>query len=473
MKKSFLYKASLVAALAISASACTEDAVIGQVDTGVLDVPEGSLVYITDAAGSTGTSLMEYRNNGSLDLFASVTKNQPSQTQVHFVYDSSVLTAYNEEHGTEFEAIPESQITLSNGGLAVIEAGQTKSDAMTLGITSDGNLNHEITYVIPLRIESTGLNMASSSTTRIVFAKDLSSLPDCDKWVTNADGETVPGIKIFAVLEVNDTNPLNVLRYRLKNTGKYMVDAMVIFSGNINYDAENNKVYFFPNENVSAIINNYDKYLKPLKDRGMKIIMGVMCNHDRACIANLSDESAKVFAKELDALCNAYHLDGLFWDDEYCSPLDPPTPGFVHRSTAAWSRLAYEYWKTNTERWNVAYGYSTTSGATAVDGVQPGEFITYVLPDYGYGMPDYSSAFEGMPVNHWGAYSCEFALGKYKNESQFRQMRKEGRGAIMMFAQDPNRKTCTSQDATYRSMAKIFYDDEVVIDEDCIYAKDW
>lgn len=460
-------------ALAVSASACSDDATIGQVDTGNLNVPEGSLVYVIDANGSTGTSQMEYRGNGTLDLYASATEALPSQASVRFVYDPSVLTAYNQVNGTAFEAIPESQVTLSNEGAAVIDAGQTKSAAVTLGVTSDGTLNHEATYVVPLRVEGTGLNMASASATRIVFVKDLTTLPDCEKWVTNADGERVPGVKIFSVMEINDTNPLNNLRYTLKNSGKYMVDALVMFSGNINYDAEKNKVYFFPNENISAVLNNYEKYLKPLKDRGMKVIMGVMCNHDRACISNLSDESAKVFAKELDALCNAYHLDGIFWDDEYCSPITPPPAGFVRPSNAAWCRLAYEFWKTNPERWNVAYGYSRTGSAVPVDGVQPGTFITYVLPDYAYQMPDYTSSFAGMPLSHMGAYSCQCAYGSFRSESSLRSMRNNGRGAIMMFAQDPNRSTRSGQDNAYATMARAFYDDEVVVDEDCLYAKDW
>lgn len=274
-------------------------------------------------------------------------------------------------------------------------------------------------------------------------------------------------------MEVNDTNPLNNLRFTLKNSGKYMVDALIMFSGNINYNAETGRVYFFANPNVQHLLDNREKYLKPLQDRGMKVIMGVMCNHDRACISNLADETAKLFAQELKALCDAYQLDGIFWDDEYCSPIYPAPPGFTSRSNKQFSRLAYEVWKLQPERWNVAYGYSMTFSAQEIDGVQPGTFISYCLPDYSSYYSDYTDNYPGMTLSQMGGCSMEFAQGRTgATVNTLRNMRNAGYGAHMVFAMDPFRSTAWTQEQAMGKLAEGFYDDEVVVDP-VTYKKDW
>ena len=450
--------------LAIGFAACQEDIVCGGVEAPNVN-PEESALYIVDSNGSKGLSRMEIRNNGKIDLTVKLSSPRPSDTHVSLTYDETALEEYNTENKTNYLLLPLSMVNLSNNGKSSIKAGETAGNAISMTLSSDGTLDPDAIYAVPLRMKGT-------SQSRIILVRDLTSLSNCHKMVKDANGDDVEAIKIFSVMEINDTNPLNNLRFKLKKSGKYMVDALVLFSGNINYDNEASKVYFYANNNVQYCLDHYDELLKPLKDRGIKIIMSVMCNHDRACISNLSDESAKVFAKELKALCDTYNLDGIFWDDEYCSPMSPPPAGFVSRSNKAWSRLAYEVWKLQPERWNVAYGYSTTNSGTDIDGVPSGEFIEYVLPDYNYSMRDYSNSFKGMPRNHMGAYSMEFAQGRTTGEASLRNMRASGYGAMMVFAMDPYRSTAYTQQAAMEAMARAFYDDECVTDP-TMYPKTW
>lgn len=473
--RNLIKRSFLMAMVAMAATACQEDVNIGNVQAPDVDGSGDALLYVSDAAGSTGHSNMEFRDNAALDLYVNATAANAADANVKFAYDPTVLEQYNAANGTEFEAFPESMVAFSNDGLAILAAGEVKSAPVTMTLTSDGSLDNEATYVVPLRISAVDshASVASMSQTRLVFVKDLSALPDCFKTWTDENGEVHEGIKIFSCMEVNDTNPLNNLRFTLKNSGKYMVDAMVMFSGNINYNAETGRVYFNANPNVQHLLDNREKYLKPLQDRGMKIIMGVMCNHDRACISNLADETARLFAQELKALCDAYQLDGIFWDDEYCSPIYPAPPGFTNRSNKQFSRLAYEVWKLQPERWNVAYGYSTTGSAQEIDGVQPGVFITYCLPDYSSSYSDLSRNYPGMPREHMGGCSMEFAQGLwYASESTLRNMRNDGFGAHMVFAMDPYRSTASGQEGAMDKLARAFYEDEVVV-EAARYAKDW
>ncbi len=471
MKKQLFFKSCIIASVALVAAACSEDVELGNVGSDTIETPEGSVIYVTDHEGSRSYSNVELRDNATYSLSVNTAKALASDCNVTFAYDLSVLDSYNKANGTAIEALPQGMVTLANGGTLTLAAGATTA-SLDYTITSDGTTDHNATYAIPLRLTATGAQLGALDQTRIIFVHDLTSLPNCFKSWTDADGNVHEGVKIFSCMEVNDTNPLNNLRYTLKNSGKYMVDALIMFSANINYNAETGKVFLHCNDNVQAILDNRDKYLKPLKDRGMKVILGVMCNHDRACISNLADETARLFAQELKAACDAYDLDGIFWDDEYCSPIYPAPPGFVNPSNAAFSRLAYEVWKLQPDRWNVAYGYSQTGSAQEVDGVKPGTFIEYVLPDYGYSTSDWSSNYPGMPRNHMGACSMEFAQGRFKGYDQLRKLRDGGWGACMVFAMDPFRGTASGQDNAMNECAKAFYDDEVVV-SDVKYSKDW
>lgn len=272
-------------------------------------------------------------------------------------------------------------------------------------------------------------------------------------------------------MEVNDTNPLNNLCYRLKNSGKYLIDALIMFSGNINYNAETGRVYFYANPNVQHLLDNREKYLKPLQDRGIKIIMGLLGNHDRAGLDNLNDETARLFALEMKALCDAYKLDGVMYDDEYTNYMTPAPPGFVDQGRGPASRLAYELWKLQPQRWNVVYKLGSFTKLDEVDGVQPGTYITYAVHDYGRGT-DMSSAFPGMPRSAMGLYSQEFNLERFADKSELQEMRDNGYGAHMIFAMDPMRENRTQQENAMKRCAQAFYNDELLI-ETPYYSKDW
>lgn len=473
MKKIFFFKSIMMAAVALAAVSCNDDDVYaGGVDADRLQVAEGNVLYTTDHNGKRFATALELHTTATHKLTANVTNPVSSDCNVTFAYNPEDVEAYNKAHNTSFVALPTTMFSLENNGAATIAAGTSKAE-VNYTVTSDGSLDPDKTYAAAVKVSAPGVKAAAGNEVHMILISDKSSANDCFKTWTDDEGNVHPGIKIFSCMEVNDTNPLNNLRYTLQNSGKYMVDALIMFSGNINYNAETGKVYFHANENVQAILDNRAKYLKPLKDAGMKVIMGVMCNHDRACISNLGPETAKLFAQELKALCDAYDLDGIFWDDEYCSPIYPAPEGFESRSKAAWSRLACEVWKLQPERWNIAYGYSMTFSAQEVDGIQPGTFISYCLPDYSSWYSDYTGSYPGMTLSQMGGCSMEFAQGRWSaSENTLRNMRNEGYGAMMVFAMDPFRSNASGQDGAMGKLARSFYDDEVVVDP-VTYPKDW
>lgn len=289
--------------------------------------------------------------------------------------------------------------------------------------------------------------------------------------IPSADKES--GIKLFSFIEVNDTNPLNNLNFTLKKSGKPLVDVVVLFSANINYDKVKDIVYVSKNPNVQHLLTNRVKYLKPLKDKGIKVLLGIMGNHDRSGIANLSKERAKQFAQELKKECEMYDLDGVFFDDEYSAYETPLPLGFVTPSNDAAARLSYETKQAMPDKLVTVYVYSRTSSfRNAVDGVQAGNFVDYAIHDYGRNR-DLSRDYPGLPKSRMAMSSQEFNLNRYATAQSLRDLRSNGYGAHMIFAMDPYRGNFkTRQLPAMETIAKELFDDELLY-LDKPYSKDW
>lgn len=463
-----------VAALVLMAglfTACSDEVIIGQLDENIYATGDGTVMgYVVDNYGKRMFTNVEFRNSGDVLFQLKTTAQLSADATVSVTYDETVLAEYNNKYDAEYEAFPQTDVTLGEGGVITLTAGSVQSTPMKVSYVSNGSLSPDKYYVIPLRMKVTSGNfeLQEADQTRLILVKDLTGLPDCTKYV---DGK--PGVKVFSCMEVNDTNPLNNLSFTLKSSGKPLVDCLILFSANINYNEETGRVYIFNNENVQAILDNREHYLKPLQDKGIKVILGLLGNHDRSGVANMSKETAQAFAQEVKAMCDAYQLDGIFVDDEYSDyEHDNITPGFVCPGKEAAARLCYEVKMAQPERWVIAYAYSTTYGLPAVDGVQSGEFVDYALHDYG-GSSDLSSSFPGMPKSNMGLYSQEFNRGYTASESNLKRMCEDGYLSHMIFAMDPNRVNFNGiQLPAMQSMARAFYDDELVFDGKK-YPKDW
>ena len=194
----------------------------------------------------------------------------------------------------------------------------------------------------------------------------------------------------------------------------------------------------------------------------MKVILGILGNHDRSGITNLNDEGCKAFAAELAANVYAYELDGVFFDDEYSSPGN--YPGFVRYNN--FSRLAYECKQAMPDKLVEAYVLSGTRSAEAVEDKQPGDFIDYGIHDYG-GSKDLSSNYPGMPKTGMIMNSIECAQDIFGDAEDYQYIRINGYGGTMFFALAPNR---TPMDML-NCVAQAFYGENVV--RTGTYEKDW
>lgn len=469
MKYNKIIKANLFATMLVLSgglfTACDEEIEVGRLDESGYVTSNDILGYVINSEGKRSTNMVDLRKESSSALYLDLSKNAAQNVSATFKYDKSLLDSYNAAHESNYELFPEALVTLGEGGAITIAQGSKKSNGVPVTIKSDESLKDDVTYVIPIgtELKSGGIKLSEESSNFLIFVKDYSKVPDCSK---------ESGIKVISCMEINDTNPLNNLCFTLKSNGKPLVDILILFSANINYSEENGKVFIYNNPNVQHLLDNRAKYLKPLQDRGMKIVLGILGNHDRAGVANLADNTARAFAQELKSVCDSYHLDGVFFDDEYSKFITPPPPGFVQNSSAAASRLCYEVKKAMPDRLVCAYAYSTTGWLPAIEGQTSGLFVDYGIHDYGRSS-DLSGNYPGMPKSGMALHSQEFSQGRIATESNLKKMRTDGYGANMIFAMDPFRKNFNSiQMTAMQRMARAFYDDELVYDGKP-YKKDW
>lgn len=317
------------------------------------------------------------------------------------------------------------------------------------------------------KVESAAMAIDPTNITSMTFSEG-----PADHVRKYADGE--PAQVLFSCLEVNNTNPLQVQNYRLKKANKYLFDAVILFSSNINFSKKEDVVYIHNNENVQPILNNYEHYIKPLQDKGIKVLLSLLGNHDGSGLANLGPERSKLFAQAVADTLNKYNLDGIFFDDEYSEynkNLYASYSGFeTSASYEAASRLAYDIKQAIGDKWVVLYKYGNYYYGKPVDGVNPGEYLDYILSNYGEAAAT-DKNFAGIESSQVGGFSYNY--GGYNSRNNLKKVRSEKHGAFMVYNLDQEK-----YDFSYNGvdmLANIGYylfDDEVEVTE-THYKKDW
>ena len=362
MKKTFI----ILFAVAFALLSCEKELEIGSVDESAYTNVSETLAYLTDAnSGKASTAVAIYSSDYETEIVLNIATASSSNVSVTLSYDSDYVDTYNSANGTSYEAYPSSGVSLGSTSLT-LSAGSTVSSGVSLSIAA---LDEEGTYLLP--IKATGTGVSEQECVWVVTNYAVTSTAE------RYDGEK----SVFCILECNDTNPLNVLQWKLED-GRYFTDYVCLFAANINYDSDAGEIYVYCNTEISFILENYDQVLKPLKEAGIKVILGILGNWDESGCAQLSELGAQHFAKKLAAFCDAYDLDGVFFDDEYSDDPDLDNPLFTEWSVEAGSRLMYECKQAMPDKIVVAYQYQGMYGTDSVDGVDADEWVDIVIGDY-------------------------------------------------------------------------------------------
>ncbi|MEU4895683.1 endo-beta-N-acetylglucosaminidase H [Streptomyces sp. NPDC044780] len=181
---------------------------------------------------------------------------------------------------------------------------------------------------------------ALSAVAALAFAGTAGTAATAATGAAAAPAPAKQGPTSVAYVEVNNNSMLNVGKYTLANDGGNVFDVAVIFAANINYDTGTKAAYLHFNENVRRVLDNAATQIRPLQQKGIKVVLSVLGNHQGAGFANFpSQQAASAFAKELSDTVAEYGLDGIDFDDEYAEygnngTGQPNDSSFVHLVTA-------------------------------------------------------------------------------------------------------------------------------------------
>lgn len=441
-------------------TACEDDIVIPNKDNSKLETVDGVYGMVKSLAGARELTAISVFGDKTATghVYFELAKAADKDVTVTFTVDQAALDAYNATHGTSYTMYP--HVSLANGGTTTVKSGEKKSAPVELTIQAGGSVGS--TYAVAVSATANdGVEMSAANQMYVYLVKPQPAIPDSRK------GD----ILTHCFVEVNDENILNLGEYTMKKSGKPFFDVVSIFAANINQDAETGRVRVFCNDKVSFLLENADKYIRPLQAKGIKVTMTILGNHDEAGMGNLSEAAAKDFAQELKAYLDIYGLDGIDFDDEYTSYNNSnPGPGFEKRSRANFARLVYECRQVFGDKLIGVYEYSSLDSPDGeVEGVKVGDIVDYMT--YGYyqnqnrngAFGREKSHFENLPRSKYAPLPWKIndeLNGGWDgfDKSKFQKVKDEGYGIQMFY----NPKPLMYQYYTLLTeISKVLFEDEV------------
>lgn len=469
---------ALALAFAGGAVSCNDDIEVGKMDGDKLSAVDGIYCRIENCGGVRAQSLEMRTEPLAPEFRIALSKDAEQAVDATLKIDETLLEAYNEANASTYKAFPAALVSIEEQGAVVIAPGDRQSHPVAVRLQPGESLIEGETYALALSVESAteGVTSQPDSKGCLLFVKALGERPSTDKGT---------GIVTICYVECNDNNPLNAGEWRLQRSGKPIIDVVNLFAANIRYIEQTGRIGVKINPNIQHILNNRDKYIKPLQDMGIKVCLTILGDHDGTGVANLSDQSAREFAAELRAIVEAYGLDGVDFDDEW-SDYDkyPMRPGCVERAPYPFARLCYETKKALPDKLVTLYyigavipfpdkGYYGFD--MMIDGMMPGDFIDYSYDAmYGSLNLDGYTHIRGMDKRGWGPSSIELESANLWNLDV---VRRDGYGVQVVYhlraAQSSGGNFISTYTNVFGPMAVKLYDDTGVTFSGKSYLPDW
>lgn len=236
----------------------------------------------------------------------------------------------------------------------------------------------------------------------VIFSSCDSFEPESDANIQQTPTRAAITPKIVSYIEVNDTNPLSAGSY-IKSDGNPAVDIVILFAANINgpIPASRTETILWNNPNISAILENPTKYVKPLQDKGIKVLYGLLGNHTGLGFANLTDAQVEDFAQKVAAQVLAADLDGVDLDDEWA---EYGKNGYPYGSSDSYSKLILRLRELLPDKIITVMDTGYTMDFTDA---------TRAVIDYGYFRYFSPSMFSknpgmGLPISKWAPIAIDF-----------------------------------------------------------------
>ncbi|WP_143310564.1 endo-beta-N-acetylglucosaminidase H [Chitinophaga vietnamensis] len=196
-----------------------------------------------------------------------------------------------------------------------------------------------------------------------------------DKRNVSTESVTKAGGKSVCYVEVNSNSLLNTGKYTLTTGGQQLFDIAIIFAANINYNTTTQQAVLYNNPNVSNVLVNRATQIVPLQNKGMKVMLSILGNHQGAGFCNFTSRTAaRAFAQQLADTASYYNLDGIDFDDEYA---DYGNNGLPQPNDSSFVMLVDELRKLMPGKLISFYYYGPAASRTSWNGTQVGNLINY------------------------------------------------------------------------------------------------
>lgn len=425
------------------------------------DNPEVVFGKVKSAAEAKMLTPIVQRGNQNATGHVLFEMSEPAEflTTITFQFDNEVLNAYNKLNGTSYTMYPTDKLSFENNGTVTIKAGEKKSESIELNIQPNGTVG--ATYAIAisaLATDTTG--NYSTNQSYIYLVKPSATMPSIHK-----DRK----IKNLCYVEVNRESMLNVGEYTMKADKTPFFDIASVFAANIRLNDED-KPYVSCNEQTQFVLDNIEKLVHPLQEKGIKVHLSILGDHTAAGMRSLSRESSRIFAKELKKYMDIYGFDGIDFDDEYSTyvtdqKIEPyiPSPAVAPTIEACtqqrYADLIYECRQAMPDKtmgiyWYAGYDYpvGTTEGKT-VD-----EMIDYSI--FGWYRKWRTIGTDTISAAKQCPYAIDLALIRKEvkiEETLLKNTLNDGWGYFAIY--DLNNERHYEKEFT--SIAKVLYNDEV------------
>lgn len=388
-------------------------------------------------------------------------KNQTAETPVTVTFriDNEVLNAYNKLNGTSYTMYPADKLSFENNGIVTIETGKKKSESIELNILPNGTTG--TTYAVAISAIATDEKGNHLNNQAYIYLVK----PSAPVAPIHQDRK----IKNLCYVEVNRESMLNVGEYVMKKDKTPFFDIASVFAANIRLDSED-KPYVSCNEQTRFVLDNIEKTVRPLQEKGIQVHLSILGDHTAAGMRSLSCESARVFAKELKAYMDIYGFDGIDFDDEYSTyatdqkvepyiPSAAVAPNIEACTQQRYADLMYEcrllmpdktigiYWYT---------GYDYPAGTT--EDKTTDEMIDYTI--YGYYRKWKTISADTISIAKQCPYAIDLTLsrGEVKVDNNYlKDIKENGWGYFAIYDLNNER----SYEKEFSHISNILYNEEV------------
>ncbi|MDO5105980.1 DUF1735 domain-containing protein [Capnocytophaga sp.] len=367
---------------------------------------------------------------------------------------------YNNFKGaTDYVLFPETNYEFSEGSF---KKGENTAE-IQLKLKQYGSLEQG-NYVLPLVVNMEGEKLTHT----LLIRKDAQYVPLSESnkkpmpaGTYNCPNRTEP-MKMVAYVETNDWDIRNMGQFILKESKKPVFDFVILFAANMNYDAKTKRRYLHFNEKLQPIINDPEKYIKPLKDRGIKVLIDILPNHQGVGYYNFQNyEEALDFARQCKQYADKLGIDGWDIDEEYAKYDVLPEKPTKGNQSVLWYTRAMKEVMPDKLLTIYDYGHTLNAGATDEVGKKAADYIDYEWSDY----HRTHESMIGLPKERFGNRSIEAAQGGLPLAQSVAEDNLRSCHGLMMIFSISGRDVKNGTATTYLSQAtKLLYNEECIFE---------